>query len=56
VPGETSQAQLNTSINGTSANSNGVNQLGQGADGSYNPSQMQGLINEVDELINALRR
>ena len=40
----------------TSNNSNGVNQLGQGADGSYNPSQMQDLINKMDELINALRR
>ena len=40
----------------TSANSNGVNQLGQSADSSYNQSQMQDLINKVDELINALRR
>lgn len=29
--------------------------LRQGADGSYNQSQMQDLINNVDELINALR-
>jgi hypothetical protein len=29
---------------------------GQTADGSYNQSQMQDLINKVDELINALRR
>jgi hypothetical protein len=40
----------------TSNNSNGVGTLGQGADGSYNQSQMQDLINKVDELINALRR
>lgn len=40
----------------TSANSNGVQQLGQGADSSYNQTQMQDLINKVDELINALRR
>ncbi len=40
----------------TSNNSNGVSTLGQGADGSYNQSQMQDLINKVDELINALRR
>lgn len=39
----------------TSNNSNGVGKLGQGADGSYNQSQMQDLINKVDELINALR-
>ena len=31
-------------------------ELGMGADGSYNQSQMQDLINKVDELINALRR
>ncbi len=41
---------------GTSNNSNGVGTLGQGADSSYNQSQMQDLINKVDELINALRR
>ena len=40
----------------TSNNTNGVGTLGQGADGSYNQSQMQDLINKVDELINALRR
>lgn len=28
----------------------------QGADGSYNQSQMQDLIKKMDELINALRR
>lgn len=47
---------LSTAIGGTSNNSNGVGTLGQGADGSYNQSQMQDLINKVDELINALRR
>jgi len=40
----------------TSANSNGVGTPGIGADGGYNPQQMQDLINKVDELINALRR
>jgi len=30
--------------------------LGQGAHSSYNQTQMQDLINKVDELINALRR
>ena len=34
----------------------GVGTLGMGADGSYNQSQMQDLINKVDELIHALRR
>ncbi|MBE7493828.1 MAG: hypothetical protein HS117_02675 [Verrucomicrobiaceae bacterium] len=40
----------------TSANSNGVSTLGQGADGSYNQTQMQDVLNKLDELINALRR
>jgi hypothetical protein len=40
----------------TSNNSNSVGTLGMGADGGYNQSQMQDLINKVDELINALRR
>ena len=30
--------------------------LGQSADFNYNQSQMQDLVNKVDELINALRR
>ena len=40
----------------TSNNSNGVSTLGQGADGGYNQSQMQDVLNKLDELINALRR
>lgn len=47
---------VGTAIAGTSNNSNNVNTLGQGADGSYNPSQMQDVINKLDELITALRR
>ena len=39
-----------------SNNSNGVSTMGQGADGSYNQSQMQDVLNKLDELINALRR
>ena len=54
--GEVSSTDLSNAISGTSNNSNGVSTLGMGADGSYNPSQMQDLINKVDELINALRR
>jgi hypothetical protein len=30
--------------------------LGQTADATYQPTQMQDLINKLDELINALRR
>ena len=59
-PGEVSQTDLNNGLLSTlsqcSANSNGVGTLGQSADGSYNPTQMQDLINKVDELIHALRR
>jgi len=59
-PGEVSQTDLNNgllnNLSQCSANSNAVSTLGQSADGSYNPSQMQDLINKVDELINALRR
>jgi len=55
-PGEVSQQQLDDAISGTSANTNNVSTLGQSADGSYNQTQMQDLINKVDELINALRR
>ena len=40
----------------TSNNTNSVSTLGQSADGSYNPGQIQDLINKVDELILALRR
>ena len=47
---------LNNAIAGTSNNSNSVGTLGQGAGGSYNQSQMQDVLNKLDELINALRR
>jgi hypothetical protein len=32
-----------------------VSTLGQGADESYNQSQMQDVLNKLDELIKALR-
>ena len=47
------QGDLAAAVAGTSSNSNGVGTLGQGADSSYNQSQMQAVL---DELINALRR
>lgn len=47
---------LSNAISGTSSNSNSVGTLNQSADSSYNSSQIQDLINKVDELINALRR
>jgi hypothetical protein len=55
-PGEISQGQLASAISGTSANTNGVSTLGQIADSSYNPTQMQDLLSKMDELILALRR
>ncbi len=40
----------------SSNNSNGVGTLSQGANGGYDPSQMQAVLDKIDELINALRR
>jgi hypothetical protein len=54
--GEVSQAQLDAAMSGTSANTNSVSTLGQWADGSYNPTQMQDVLNKLDELITTLRR
>jgi hypothetical protein len=42
-------------ITTTSNNTNGVSALGQSADGNYNQSQMQGVLNKLDEFINAAR-
>ena len=49
-------ADIAAAIAGTSSNSNGVSTLGQGADSSYNQSQMQSVLDKLDELIAALRR
>jgi hypothetical protein len=49
-------ADLAAAIGGTSNNSNAVSTLGQSADGGYNSSQMQQVLDKIDELINALRR
>ena len=55
-----SQADLNmgllNKLSQCSASSSSVGTLGQSADGTYNQTQMQDLINKVDELIHALRR
>ena len=50
------QAALANALAGTSSNSNGVATLGQGANGGYDPGQMQAVLDKIDELINALRR
>ncbi|MBL9178157.1 MAG: hypothetical protein JNM65_08845 [Verrucomicrobiaceae bacterium] len=49
-------SDLASAIAGTSSNSNAVGTLGQGADATYNQTQMQQVLDKIDELINALRR
>ncbi len=56
MQGEVSNVQLQSAIDGSSANSNGVGTLSFGADPSYNAAQMQDVIAKVNELISALRR
>ncbi len=58
--GEVSQmdlnnAQLNT-LSQTSNNTNAVSLITQSADSNYNPTQMQDMLNKMNELITALRR
>lgn len=59
-PGEVTQTDLNNAVlnmlSQSSNISNGVSTLGLTADSTYNPSQLQEVINKIDELINALRR
>jgi hypothetical protein len=56
LPGEVTLADMNAAIATTSSNSNSVTNFNELAEGTYNQTQMQNLINKVDELINALRR
>lgn len=60
LPGEVTNSDLQNAIDrmmgNSSANSNSVSTLGQGADASYNQTQMQALLDKMDERINALRR
>ena len=56
LPGEVTLADMNAAIATTSSNSNSVTNFNELAEGTYNQTQMQALINKVDELINALRR
>jgi hypothetical protein len=59
-PGEVTTAALDAELAATlaqaSANSNAVTVMGQTADSSYNQSQIQALMNKVDELLTVLRR
>jgi hypothetical protein len=45
-----------SAISGTSNNTNNVSTLGQNADSNYNQSQMQDVLNKLDEFLNAARR
>ena len=56
LPGEVTLADMNAAIATTSSNSNSVTNLSELAEGTYNQTQMQNVINKLDELINALRR
>jgi hypothetical protein len=55
-PGEVTSAALNAAIAGTSANSNGVALLGLAVSDPPTQSEVQQIVNKLDELINALRR
>ncbi len=55
-PGPVNFGDLAAAIQTTSTNSNSVSTLNQQADGNYNFSQLQQVMDKVDELINALRR
>jgi len=52
----TENAAVLTALPQTSSNSNGVSTLSQNAEPVYEPNQMQGLMDKLDELIVALRR
>jgi hypothetical protein len=55
-PGEVTSSQLTDAINTTAQNPSGVQPLSEGANANYSDTQMQTLINKVDELIAALVR
>ena len=55
-PGPVNFGDLASAIQTTSTNSNSVSTLNQQADGNYNFSQLQQVMDKLDELINALRR
>jgi hypothetical protein len=55
-PGEVTSGQLTDAINTTAQNPSGVQPLNEGANPNYSDTQMQALINKVDELLAALIR
>jgi hypothetical protein len=54
--GQVSSMDLNSALGGTSANSNGVAQLGLTVSDPPTQSELQTVANKLDELISALRR
>ncbi|MCX7010147.1 MAG: hypothetical protein NTY53_23405, partial [Kiritimatiellaeota bacterium] len=56
APGEVSAQQLSDAIATTSANSNGIMQLGLTVSDPPTQSEVQAIANKLDELIAALRR
>lgn len=55
-PGEVTSAQLSSAIATTAQNPSSVAPLSQFADGNYNQTQMQQVMDKVDELLNAIKR
>lgn len=55
-PGEVTNAQLTSAINGTSSNSNGVNTLVMTVSDPPTVGEVQAIADKLDELILALRR
>ena len=51
APGEVTQAQLDTAIAGTSANTNAISTLGITVSDPPTQSEMQAIANKLDELI-----
>ena len=49
-------AQLTAAIATTALNPAGVSPLSQTADGTYNPAQMQQVMDKLDEILNATKR
>jgi hypothetical protein len=54
--GEVSLQQLEDAINGSSANSDSVTELGMTVSDPPTQAEVQAIADKLDELINALRR
>ena len=55
-PGEVSAGDLSFAIGGTPSNCNGVQLLGLTVSDPPTQSELQAVVNKIDELIQALRR